>query len=780
MMRPLRQLALGLSSVAVLAIVAAVTGCAEEKTSIDLAEVPMPEGGSVYTVAVLDGPDRLDLVAPSHAGIFVHRNDTGPWQRVEPNWPSQLPQQQSAPLHALGAPGASRHAAHDELFCAHGDRLWMVTEAPGAQENRLLTSSDAGRSWQLVELPDDAETGAQPDAADAQKDSSSRPPSTLAGDKPRRPAAHVRLLDRGEQGLFLINSSHLWQIDAPPGEPLGDKLFRPISLEGIEADKAHPALPQVLRHYLPASPSRPFEVMTVLRDKLGVYRRRADQKSWEKVAEVARADRELVAVPTSQTLLMLTPSGLLTSGDEAETWKPITLPRLTQSDAQGVALDVLPPADEAPPVVLLSLESGGVYRSVDMGEQWSEVRPPDADQRTITGFTHSARRNRVWASTRGSGVLRSLDRGQTWHQINDELRATRAFDIGVDDNGGFLLGSDAGLFRLVGTPRDGNWQMLQNRSTTAIHVEASSGVILNGTASGAIVRLEPNGKTTTAEAAPFDRLDEIAYQPMRFRGVELPARAIVQIEARPESSQVFAWSTRQGPLTSLDGGVSWTRLTLNPAFRSALEGSYLSNFTTDFDERMYLVTHALSETSPTQLWRSYNNGETWHAVSSFARDERRTGIYVARSAAYPPEVLFMAHRNRFAKSLDGGNSWTDIPGPWSEGQVLLYQLDGRDHLLVVDARHTVNLLRVSGLDEDSPAIRAYDLKWPEAERTHKDDLRRLVMQDGRVFAATPSGLLTGLLPDGQQKLPDGLAIILTIVSILVLTSIGFGVLYWKA
>jgi hypothetical protein len=218
---------------------------------------------------------------------------------------------------------------------------------------------------------------------------------------------------------------------------------------------------------------------------------------------------------------------------------------------------------------------------------------------------------------------------------------------------------------------------------------------------------------------------------------------------------------------------------LNPAFRSALEGSYLSNFTTDFGERMYLVTHPLNTNAPTQLWRSFNNGETWHAVWSFARGERRHGIFLARSAEFSPEVLFVAHRNRFAKSLDGGNSWDDLAGRWQNGRILTYYIDDSTHWLAVDTRHATNLLRVRETGEDTPTVDAYTLEWPDESRSRRDEIRRMGVRDNRVYLVTPTGVVSGMLPDGQQKLPDGLAVLLTIASILVLTTIGFIFLRWK-
>lgn len=746
-------------------------GCAQEQTTIELRPAPMPEGGSVYTVAVLDDEARLDVVAPSRAGLFVHRNDSGAWQRVSPNWPGRLPERHSAPLRGLEAAGNSLNFPHSEVFTAHQGRLWMVTGVPGPDGTKLLVSDNVGRTWRMVALPDTA-------SSDEEADDANRAPSSSTVDIP---AAHVRLLNFEDDGLYLINAAHLWKLRSERGAVLAKKPWEPISLDGVEfeAEAGDIRLPTVLRHYLPETEARPFELLTVLREKLFVYRRDGDNP-WTKVATLPGADRELVPIPGSDGVLMLTPHGLFRTSDGAQNWQPITLPQPAQMSPQGIALEVLPAKDEAPTVVLLSLDTGELFRSVDLGQHWNEVRPADADRRPVTDFVHSSKRDRVWAASRGAGVLRSLDRGQTWHQINDELRSTRGYDIGLDDNGGFLLGTDAGLFRQIGSPTGGHWQMLQDRATTSIFVEQASGAIINGTANGAIVRLEPDGKSTTAEAAPFDQLDSIAYRPMRFRGAELPQRAIIEIDSRPDSQHVFAWSTREGPLMSLDGGVSWTRLMLNPAFRSALEGTYLSNFTTDYGERMYLMTHSLDGAAPAQLWRSYNNGDTWHAVWSLPRDKQRNGVYVSRSPSHDPEVLFMAHRGRFAKSSDGGNSWADIPGPWQGTRVLAYNINDRRHLLALDTGHTTSLVEVRRTDEDRPHITSYRLQWPANAQSQRDDIRRIELRDGRLYLMTPTGVLTGTLPDGQQRLPDGLAIIATIVSILVLTGIGFGILRWKA
>jgi photosystem II stability/assembly factor-like uncharacterized protein len=765
----------------------ALGGCAEEQTTIELQSVPMPEGGSVPTVAVLDGAERLDVVVPTSMGLFIHRNDTGAWRRLEPTWPEDLPASHAEPLRALASSDSYNGASRAEGFVARGSQLWMVVGANDPQPSSLMVSEDAGLTWRLVAVPEPnaPEPDDEPSADDEQAastdnapDDAAHPPSGRA--RRQRRHGHLRLVDRGGEGFFLLDGTRLWQLNAGPDEAIDDQSWSPISLEGIDWDRTpgETSLPTMLRHYLPATDERPFELMTVLRDRLFVYRRDSNQAEWLPIVSMATTDRALMASGDGG-ILMLTPRGLLRSGDGAETFEPVTMRNLPRPEAEATALEVLPAADDEDASVLLAFSDGSIHRSVDDAHTFQQVRSPDTDHRVVVDFSHSPIRGRLWAGTSGGGVLRSLDRGQSWHQINEELRATRAYDLGIDDNEGLLLGSDAGLFRLVGAAGDGHWQMLHDQPTTTIHLEERSGAIISGTTTGAIVRLEPNGKSTAAEAAPVEQEDTIVYRPMRFQGTQLARRAIAAIEARPDSQHVFAWSIEEGPLTSLDGGISWTRLKLNPAFRSALEGSYLSGFTADYDERMYLVTHALDGATPTQLWRSYNNGQTWHAVSSFASNGRRDPIFTNRSADYSPEVLLMAHSDRFAQSLDGGNSWRDIAGPWSGGRVLAYELDGRTHLLAVDRRHATHLYRVRHISQERPDITSYTLSWPEDVRAQRTEIRGLALNGEHVYVRTPNGLFSGSLPDGQQNLPDGLAIIVMITSTLGLTAVGFGVLRWK-
>lgn len=812
-------------------------GCSEERRSIELQRVPMPEGGSVYTVAVLDDEEQVNIVAPSHAGLFIHHDDRGSWERIR-----------LRPRHALAERKPSTRGASEsaevltpsrramnfrpsELFSAHDARLWI---APGVSETgpqQLLVSTDTGHSWTPVALPsltpdtqplagaptnpedtpiEDPDTDSpsaslpnspQLDATDStdavdsanttDTDSAPKPdpePNSNTQDSSPAPRitpnpAHLRFVNAGDLGFYLMGASHLWKLNIDrkqsiPADAQPDKIWENISLEGAEFDNDTnlTKLPRVLRHYLPAGPDRPFELLTMLRDRLYVYRRDADQEVFQEVSVLEGADLQFATIPGSNIVLILTSEGLFRSEDAGESWTRLTWYALSQDETHGVAMQVLAPTDEQPATLLVALETGAVYRSDDLGESFTEVRPPDVDQRGVIDFGYSSRKGRVWAATRGAGVLRSLDRGKTWQPLNDELRATRATDTGADNSDGFLLGTDAGLYRLSGKPQNGHWQMLQPRATTAIRVERDSGAILSGTTSGAIVRLETNGKSTVSQAVPAEPSDAIAFRARRFRGVDLPDPSVVAIEAHSNNPQVYAWSAQRGPVVSLDAGVSWTPLTLNPAFKNALTGSYISNFTTEVGNRIYLVTRGLTDAESTQLWRSYNNGETWHAVSSFRHGSQPSDVFLAHNANLAPENIFMAHRNRFARSLDGGSSWRDLNGPWNDGEILLYELIGEKHLLIVENYQATHLVDVTDTEQEHPEFHSYPLNWPFQKGVNRAEIHNLSVQSGYLFLSTDRGLFTGKMPNNHQRLPNGLAILATLISVASLILVGFGVM----
>ncbi|MFW5966623.1 MAG: hypothetical protein ACOCV2_03845, partial [Persicimonas sp.] len=651
--------------------------------------------------------------------------------------------------------------------------LWMALGAADADGIHLLVSEDEGRQWELVELP---ETLGGEDDDERDEDAARNalvPPQTA-----RHYSGRPRLLNHGEAGLYLTDGAGLWRLAASAIDSKGSPWER-IDLTDVEWDREpeSQSLPTLLRNYIPAGGERSFEVATVLRDELFVFRRDVPSEPWRQIATLDSADRQLLALPGSERLVMVTADGVYLSEDEGEDWDNIEPPGLPQENARGVAIEALPVEDSAEPVLLLAADNGALYRSENLGVEWNEVREPNGDRGVVTDLTHEHDSSRVWASTSGAGILRSPDGGRNWQTFNDNLEATRPYDIEVDEDDTLLLGSDAGLFRLIGRPTQDNWQMLHDRASTTVQVHPESGAIIVGTTNGGLVRLQADGQSSAAEADPNDDSGDIVYQPSRLRGLDLPPRAIATIEARPDSRHIFAWTLREGPRASVDGGQSWTRMPLNDAFLTALEGASLSNFTTDFGQRVYLVSRSFSDDAPTQLWRSYNDGETWHAVSSFERGGSREELFIERNAEYAPEVLFLAHGDRLAKSLDGGNSWRNLTGPWEDGRILQYEVRGEEHLLVVDQRHSLQLMRVTNTDQDHPDVTTYELEWFD-RGPPRDDLRGLAVDDERIYLSTSATVLTGSLPTDQPQLPDGLALIVTLTSTFALVVLAYIVLQW--
>ena len=131
------------------------------------------------------------------------------------------------------------------------------------------------------------------------------------------------------------------------------------------------------------------------------------------------------------------PSALYRSEDGGESWtEPAVLteipssgswsfpPRPFTHHARWIALS---PHD--PGSVLVSIEAGGIVRSLDGGRTW-EDRKPDGPYDAHTVVTHAEAPGRVWVAA-GDGYFESSDFGSTWTHFMDGLRHRYLWSIAV-------------------------------------------------------------------------------------------------------------------------------------------------------------------------------------------------------------------------------------------------------------------------------------------------------------------------------------------------------------
>ncbi|TXD37258.1 hypothetical protein FRC98_11040 [Lujinxingia vulgaris] len=752
-----RGLAL-LLSVVVLAL--AGPACTTEQTRVELSEVGVPPGGTVAAVLRVGEGDEAQIVAVGAESLFVRGLDDPGWSTFEGRWPRRL---QSAGLELFDGVWAGmergQYQASDYIASSQGV-VWLVAVPAANQPTRLLYSRDQGRSWLRAALPANLDETLRVSRSDT--------------------APRLRLLSPDDGHIYLTDGRGLWRWTQDAEEEFSAQGWQRISLAGVDfegGESQEELLPATLRHYMPATEDRAYELLTVLRDRLLIFRREAEAEEWMLTSSVAAIDRALATSPDQQELYLLDRARLYRNSSIGELWEPVEVVRHSL-EPQGNSAMLLRADEDAVAgyVLLIGGDRGTIWRSEDAGVTWEETRERDPDGRGITHLTAGDREDVVWAGTRGQGVLRSTDGGMSWESVNQGLNGAHTYAVGFDARGQMLVGTDAGLFRRIVSAGEERWQQVHDRATSAVMVNERSDQLISGTLGGSVLVHDLNGQVRSSEAAPLGRADDVIFRPVHLDGVELPPAAIVALAARPGGQQLHAWSHQHGPLLSNDGGESWRRARLGEAFRSALEGSVVSAVVPDRDGRTYMVSRPLNPNRPTQLWRSGDGGETWQSLYSYMENEEESPLRLAQIPWRETTTLVMVHGGRVALSRDQAQSWVTVNGPWAAGEITGLGFDGEEMLLISDLPHASELIRVRRPEEPGAAIVRHPLIWPgnaglRADRPLDLQVRQRGMalnEAGRVFA--------GEVPRRRTSLPESMGVLVTVTLVIILTSLSFAFL----
>jgi len=214
-------------------------GCTEEADQIELMEVPPPPGGTLETITTVetDGPPRV--VTASSSQLFLKHPDVEAWQSRRVGWPEATGHTDHSPLEGLGwSRDASNFPTHERLT-THRGRLWLLTRRKPSGSPTLLVSHDLGSSWSPVALP----RRYVPDNESNRRRGAGAKLSTVEARSP------LRLLDRGEDGLFLLDAQHIWRANFSESKPVTFESWKPVDISGIDIlqTSSPSALPTVIQ-----------------------------------------------------------------------------------------------------------------------------------------------------------------------------------------------------------------------------------------------------------------------------------------------------------------------------------------------------------------------------------------------------------------------------------------------------------------------------------------------------------------------------------------------------
>jgi photosystem II stability/assembly factor-like uncharacterized protein len=268
--------------------------------------------------------------------------------------------------------------------------------------------------------------------------------------------------------------------------------------------------------------------------------------------------------------------------------------------------------------------------------QWTWLGPGNVGGRLRAVLIDPTNPSRIWVGAAGGGVWRSDDAGASWQPMNGLLTMLGCGCMALDpaDPDHLWFGSGEGFFDAV-----------EGSSNTAI--------------------LRGAGLFESFDAgATWSRVASTANPDWHF---------VNRLAVLPQNPQVLLAATGSGIWRSTDGGQTWSRRTTERAF--------------DVDFHPTDATRAVAgRTDGRALW-SIDGGVTWSAVTISAASTRIELAY-ARSN---PSVVYctasdVAEAIHVFRSLDGGQSWAQR----STSSIATYSL--YNNCLWVDPTNANNLL----------------------------------------------------------------------------------------
>ncbi|MCH7676972.1 T9SS type A sorting domain-containing protein, partial [candidate division KSB1 bacterium] len=185
-----------------------------------------------------------------------------------------------------------------------------------------------------------------------------------------------------------------------------------------------------------------------------------------------------VAINSSGDIFAGTAGGVFRSTDNGDNWSEINT-GLANTDIRALAIN----SNDH----IFAGTAGGLFRSTDNGDNWLEINA-GLPTNTAVGTLAINSGGDVFAGS-NRGVFRSTDNGNNWNQMNTGLTSTRVAALAINSLGEIFAGTSGGVFR--STDNGDNWNEI-NTGLTNSNVSAlatnSTGHIFAGTSGAGVFR----------------------------------------------------------------------------------------------------------------------------------------------------------------------------------------------------------------------------------------------------------------------------------------------------
>lgn len=346
-------------------------------------------------------------------------------------------------------------------------------------------------------------------------------------------------------------------------------------------------------------------------------------------------------------------------------------------------------------VLVLSAGDVSFAQSYDSFE-YRNVGPARGGRVTAVAGTVAAR-DTFYLGASGGGVWKTTDYGTSWHNVSDGYFATPSIgDIAVSQNDANIIyvgtGSDGlrsnviagkGMYKSIDGAK--TWKPVGLDLTGhigAVEIDPRNNNVVWVAAIGQAFNDNPERGVYKTEdgGASWDKVLSISNA-VGFSDLEL-------LPSNPDVVFATAWKARRTPWTiisggdqdesglykSVNGGASWTRIT------EGLPEGLVGKIDLAVSPADSSIVYALVEAPGDEggLFKSVDQGETFEHISSESGIRTRP-FYYANLEVDPtnPDILY-AMATRYYKSVDGGESWSQLTPPHGDNHDMWINPDDPD------------------------------------------------------------------------------------------------------
>lgn len=720
------------------------SGCEESASRLNMRQVALPEGGQV--TGVVAPRQSSSPLAMGRGHIFSLEGST--WSSFETTWP--LPS-------FIASEGDGQLTVPEQLIW-HEGLLWLTTSDVTRKVVNLWISQDQGKTW--IEAPQPA-------------------PTRQIGPVRRGDFTLTRelRLSQDEGKLYLMSTSALWRlVRSDAGAGAGPELWswEPIELSGspIGEYSQQQGLPFLPRRYLAATPTREYELLSVLGEQLLLYRRAKGQQVWVLTYTLPTIDVALMS--DGDSALMLTPLGVYTSLEAGELWTTQPSAPLFEGEDAATSLAIIPATSQRQSVWVLGTHEGKLYRSEDHGEQWTKVYESEAP-RSILGLDWVESRQELWARTRGRGLLRSVDGGLSWEEFNAGLRLSQPMAMAISRTGSLLLGTDAGLFeRQTGADGAQQWRRIHKDETSVVATDHKRSRIWSGSRAG---RLWLEASPEAAKQLPFEVPSSAAqlFDPSRIGPSELPQPALVALIPEDTGDSLHIYTRQRGlVIVSLDErGMPVASTEPSAKLAEVLEQSVVTSYVVLDATHQAMTTSSSQPQIPSQLWWTQDRGQTWAALRDLedSSSNQLSRLYASADKGQAALLVEGTHLWRLDAKM---KTLGEVRGPWQESSSVIEAMwinpKGQDAVMVrAQGQHELYFME-PGQDQVRSRIL---VSWPQGQL--REDVLELLIQDKHIYARTQTSLYEGEL-ERLERQPEQLLGLISAALLVGLAALGFGLM----